>query len=634
MRNTLVGVVAAGVAASLPGVAAAQSAATVKEIERVVKTGRSGSPSLTNAKVGMPLGVGDRVRTGGRSGAGLRFQDQSLLRIGELTEIVVTSGRQRQARVERGKVFADYKTPGTISGGYAVAAVRGTHVLYDRGHDEDLVRCYKGRVFVSSIDNPLSAGAAQTLTATTLMDPALIDSPTDWVGGEVRFTDGPYAGQARRITAFDRATGAVTFEPALVPAPAGDAVNGYLLVRNPSRRVVELHDNEGTTVKKGEDPSVPYGVASEEFAQGEQYPWFHNTRSLLLVYNGTEAHWRDQDENWASRDALRRIEGRMEPCDCGGRPLPPGGFGGLSLRSPAPRASRMRTALALQEGAGGTQTGGSPRLEDIYLPQNVRAMPDERKEQVGVLLEPFAYSGEERNGVGARVRLQGTSGDAYAELGYRYLLMDGSHNHNDVSEGFVHLRGHSGDLIAGRQHLFIGPANNNDIATLLGLESTDAIVYDLPLKGGYQQRVGYLFDSRAMGHRGFHGGFARGMAPLRGGNVGYSILAPSQSGNTVGFSGDISQPIIPNVLDAYGEIGKGVGGHTIILGGLYVPALYHAFKTDLFIEYAKREDVREDLTFRLRRELGNGLNAQVFADREAGEGWDAGGGFVWSLRFR
>src|SRR5438045_9106785 len=82
MRNTLVGVAALGLAAGLGGAARAQTAATVREIERVVKTGKSGSPALVSAKLGTPLAVGDRVRTGGRSSAGLRFQDQSLLRIG------------------------------------------------------------------------------------------------------------------------------------------------------------------------------------------------------------------------------------------------------------------------------------------------------------------------------------------------------------------------------------------------------------------------------------------------------------------------------------------------------------------------------------------------------------------------
>src|SRR5205085_1111676 len=136
----------------------------------VVKTGKAGAAPLSNAKIGSELGVGDRVRTGGRSSAGLRFADQSLLRVGELSEVVITGARQRQAQVNRGKVFADYKAPGTISGGYAVAAVRGTHVLFEENENEDLVRCYRGRTFVAGKGNDVVAGTVGSITPTTLTD--------------------------------------------------------------------------------------------------------------------------------------------------------------------------------------------------------------------------------------------------------------------------------------------------------------------------------------------------------------------------------------------------------------------------------------------------------------------------------
>jgi hypothetical protein len=145
MRTSGVGLIAVGIVAFSAPAAEAQAVATVREIVRVVKSAPSGSQRLQDVKIGSTLSTGDRIRTGGRSAAGLRFTDQSILRVGEFSEVVVTDPNQRNIRVNRGHVFADYKRPGTITGGYAVAAVRGTHVEYfvDEENKRALVRCYK-----------------------------------------------------------------------------------------------------------------------------------------------------------------------------------------------------------------------------------------------------------------------------------------------------------------------------------------------------------------------------------------------------------------------------------------------------------------------------------------------------------
>src|SRR5687768_1099527 len=92
---------AVGVAVLAAPAAHAQSGATVREIVRVVKAGKSGTTTLFDAKIGTPLATGDRVRTAGRSAAGVRFPDKSILRLGELTEVVLAGGK---AQVLRGQV--------------------------------------------------------------------------------------------------------------------------------------------------------------------------------------------------------------------------------------------------------------------------------------------------------------------------------------------------------------------------------------------------------------------------------------------------------------------------------------------------------------------------------------------------
>ncbi len=631
----------AGALLAAPGYA--QNAANVKDVVRVVKTAKGASLDLVTAKPGAALAVGDRVRTGGRSYAGLQFQDKSVLRVGELSEVVVTGNRQRETQVVKGKVFLNYNTPGTITGGYAVAAIRGTHVEYrsDTRLKRAEVRCYKGRVFVSSADNPLVAGAAQSLTETTLIDSGTAGG-ADFTTGQILFVDGPYAGQSRRITAFNSSTGTVTFAPALAPTP-GAGPHGYLLVKNPRRMVVELKDGQGTTVPEGKDPEAPFAIPNEEWAFLDRDPWFEGDQQYLVTYPGTIDHWKDQDQDWIYRDALDFITRRPshDPEDCGGLPLPipgqgrrPRAMGRAGIQSALRQelaSARIRESAFQDDGSGAR---GVPTVESRFLPTLVR-QPNEPnpRDFVQFRIEPTAIGARQNSAAGVRARLQASSGDAYAELGYRFLAIDGGRNQSDISEGFIALKGHYGNIVAGRQHMFYGPANNTDLATLLGLESTDAFVYQAPLKRGYRQEVGYILDTNATRKGGTRGGFARGVAPLRGGYVGYSVLASTERGKQVGYSLDISQPLKANVLDVYGEAGVGIDGRRITTAGLYVPALYQALKLDVFLEYAVREDLDERFTARFRREFGDGLLLVGFVDRRPGEAINFGGGVQWSLKF-
>jgi hypothetical protein len=248
---------------------------------------------------------------------------------------------------------------------------------------------------------------------------------------------------------------------------------------------------------------------------------------------------------------------------------------------------------------------------------------------------PFGIVTDESTAVGSQAGLQGTWGQVYGEVVYRYLLLDGRRDRHDLSEGYLHFRTRGGDLVVGRQHLFIGPVQNNRLGSLLKLEAADAVVYQAPLRRGYRQEAGYLIDSRATRRRGYSGGYLRGQAPVRAGYAGYSVLFADTGNSRIGWSLDASQPVIPNVLDLYGEGGVGIHGRTLWTAGIYVPALYHAGKVDLFLEYSGRENSDDRASLRLRRELGSGLFVAAFADRRLRQNeWDVGAGIQWNLRYR
>ena len=615
----------------------AQTAATVREVQRVVKAARSGSADLFDARIGTTLSAGDRVRTGGRSGAGLRFTDQSVIRLGELTEVVVTSPNQRNAQVVRGKVFADFKAPGTITGGYAVAAVRGTHVTYaeDTNAKVAKVRCYKGKVYVGAAGNPIAGGSSDNVTLSTLIDAKLANGSVDWKGATVRFTAGPYAGQQRDITAFDSATGSLTFGPDLPLRPVGGP-HEFVLVRDKNRRVVELKDGYGTTVPEGGDPQEPYRVPNEEFADLERNPFFNQLADgrRIRVYNGTTEHHDTQEQNATEEEAVTQVtveaKQKRKRIDCSIF----GDHGGCyhgSARSRLAGAFQRDVRLAAAQGA---EAGASPLTpEQRSLPAMVRGA--EGGNEFGRWrFEPFAFASNQSEALGSRIRYQAVHGDVYAELGYRYMLLDGNSQH-DISEGFVHVKTHSGDVIAGRQHLFLQVANNTRVGTLLGLDSTDAVILKPKVGKGLELYGGYVFDTRALNRGGQAGGLIRSKLGLFKGNAGFSAFAPQDGGKNIGWSVDASQPLIENLLDVYGEFGTSTNDRRLYTAGFYLPGIYQRFKVDVFLEYAAREDKTEQYTLRARKELGNNLVLVGFLDRRAGDSTiNGGGGLVWSIKFR
>lgn len=644
---------AAGAALGLQAGAHAQSA-NVREILRVVKTIPSGSASLSTAKIDGPLNPGDRLRTGGRSAAGIRFtSDKSILRIGELSEILISGNRGRDAQMVRGRVLADYKSPTTLRSGNAIAAIRGTKVemRYEASRNRTQVNCYHGRVFVSSARNPIRAGTADALTSTTLRDDELQGAGGKWVGGEIRFIDGPYNGEIRRVTGFDEATGTLTFEPAL-PATKADTQNGYLLSENSNAKIVELTSGQGTGVNGDRDPGNPFRIPNQGFAGLDRRQYWETLQDgvAFYVYPGTPDHDRERDENWTEQDTIERMTHRPAPePDCGCGVVNPGPYGvnsrqGLHGRlshalahSVADRqAERLALAAREEQRTALVGTGGTPSAEERALPANVRAPFEvEGNRNSQFRFEPFAFGSDDADASGARVRYQGTTGSVYMELGYRFLRLSGRNIH-DVSEGFLHIKGKQGNIIAGRQHLFLGPSNNTELGRLLGLSTSDAIVYEPPTPRGFKQQVGYVFDSRALDEfDDFRGFYARGLARVWGGNVGYSLLADTHRNRNVGWQLDFAQPVVKNVLDVYGEGGVDTRNRAVISGGLYVPWLYHKFKLDVFAEYQKREDVEERFTLRFRRELGSGLLLIAFLDDRLGDNnLTFGGGILWSKKFR
>ncbi len=619
--------------------AAAQGTATLESVVRVVKTARPGVDQFTAAKPSQVLSGGERVRTGGRSYAGVRFPDRSLLRVGELSEIVLTGSRQRESQVRKGKVLLNFTNPGTITGGYAVAAIRGTRVEYRADDDRRLasVRCYEGSVFVAAADNPVLAGSATALTPVTLASPAI---EGEWDGGEVRFVAGPFTGQLRRITSS--AAGSITFAPALEPAPAGGAT-GFVLSRRAGRRVVALRSGQGCVVHAGKEPDDPFGIPRQEFAFLEKDPWFEEESRNLRGYVGSVDHQADRSEDWPLTDLISLLI-RDDP-RCFGRPLPipaaqrhrgngrGGSGGGHCFRDELSRDLRGAGVAAMGSGPAHSPPRGTLGQGDNAVPGyfGSTGVTIDPTAFIRLSIQPIAVAAREDSALGGRVRLQATTGDFYADVGYRYIDLEGN-SQGRISDALLYLKGRAGDLAVGRQHLFYGPANNHDMGTLLGLDASDAAIYRLPLRNGFRQEIGYVQDTNALRKKGEEGFLLRGAAPIAGGHVGYSTLAPLDRQRNVGASVDLSLPIAPNTLELYGEFGVNTLSRTIATAGLYFPGLYQRFKTDLYLEFASQQTREDRLTARLRREFGGGLVAYLFVDHTSASPTNYGAAVLWTLK--
>jgi hypothetical protein len=623
--------------------------ARVTAIVRMVKTGTARAPGWQDARLGAPLEEGDRLRTGRRSKAGMRFRDGSAVRVDELSEVVVRGGT-RDATVNRGALYGSYRGPGTVSGGYAVAAVKGTQFEFRTRGKATRVRCYTGVVYVGEAGADVRAGAADGGTGDTLVDDALIGQTRPWVGTTLRLMSGPDAGQQRTITGFDAATGVVTVDRPFAH-PAGPGVD-YLLTTRADLTVVVLNPGTETTVREGQPPSPPRRAFPLAFAGGEEHPWFEELvegRSVN-VYPGSLQHTEDQQTAWVLDEAIEKTGGlqegfgdvnvlRQKPA----RQQPPGGGAEIIIGVPSqptgptgptdqvpapirsPGLSAVRSARGSQLAASGEGTPTSPPNREPRGTSRSGATWD---------VEPYSFAADEGETVGGQARLRGISGRLLAEVGGRFADFAGN-DESDLTEALLLYRsGRWGDLKAGRQHLFVGPTNNSELGTLMGFNTADAAVWSAPAGSRLGWSVGYLADSAPLQGDGFSGWYGRGQGALGGGLWGVTLLTANRAGGGLGATADLSLPLLRDRLDAYVEAGRDPFDHDLVTGGFYFPGLFQRTGVDTFLEYQSRGGFDDRVSLRLRKEFARHWLAVGYVTQELGGKTSGGVGVRYRWQWR
>lgn len=110
----------------------------------------AGADAWARSKLGTLLGNGDRVRTARRSKAQVDFPDESFVRLGQLSELLVrqATGAGREMNITRGRLYGSFVkgAPMTITSPQATAAIRGTRIEAEIGPGGERWKCYDGEI--------------------------------------------------------------------------------------------------------------------------------------------------------------------------------------------------------------------------------------------------------------------------------------------------------------------------------------------------------------------------------------------------------------------------------------------------------------------------------------------------------
>ena len=652
----LLGVLFAG----LPGVrAGAQEQATLAEAQLVVQTQSAQSVASGVWKDQGPfssLNRGDALRTGRRSKAFLTFRDGSSAIVNENSEIAISGPRFIQVR--RGGLFANFRSPGTIRcGGVTVVTRRGgvrrsasapapvrllraaaftavsdppapasappsspadtptgldtgTQVECEIDGDRTDVRCYQGAVQVYPGAADLLAGVAEAGTVSTLTDSDRVGSAS-LAGDTLRLLSGPAQDQERLITGFDPTTGTFT-----VQSPFGSAVQpgtDYLVRAGAQIPFFRLTQGMETRVTRGVVPPTPTRTFPKAFANGVDRPWFQDVvpGRTLEVYSDTIAQQTTQ---------IRQIindpgqPGNLrQPIIQPQKPLPapgPAATGGAMITIQA----RPRTAFLLPPavtGTGSTGLGAAGGLsgaallaavaESGVLPPALALPPAAVPRGANAVfdLEPYVVGADTGETVGAQARLRVARGNLLGTVA-TVVRDDRGRGDTDISEASVLYRtAHEGDFRVGRQLLFLGPANNDRIGSLLISYTVDGLTWDDTAGRRVGYRLGYLRNSGPLGGDNFPGAFGRAQTLLGHGVLGATVLEAHRDGEHVGASADVSLPLLGRALNGYLEAGRDPFERHLFTGGLYFPALFQRTGMDVFLEYQTRTTYQNEVSLRL-----------------------------------
>ncbi len=250
----------------------------------------------------------------------------------------------------------------------------------------------------------------------------------------------------------------------------------------------------------------------------------------------------------------------------------------------------------------------------------------------------FAFSGNPSFG-GAKSVICGRMGRSIYTIESNYLLMTGKKSNQkfDSVALFEHMITDSWSAFAGRKRYQAGPVMRNYNGTQLIFDRYTGA--GISYKGNrINGEAAWLYDSNPVGSGAEKGATGHITADFKGAVIGINYLRVGQVKPGNGYTGSISTPLISNYLEGYAELGKDVSGKKIQTFGLYFPSIYQNYDTDMFVEYsshAHESGVRNSNAYSLSltRSAGDAIDFRFYADLDEKGKTYINGGVIWKFDF-
>ena len=541
-----------------------QSAAGLKQVSSIVQH----------------LEIGNGVRTRSRSLAILTFPNKDEVRLDRDTTVDVRG--RRELFISRGTIYTYCSAPLTLRG--PGVTIRNGRVAQRAAGDRPPRRA------VGYADYALTQFSATPSVADTSPDPV---------------PDAPEAPTEFEVEVAGNTTSVRCYAGVVSLFADGGAVPQY------------VDAGFGLTFQPGTIPTSPHPIFPKAFAGGDEHPWFQQVvpDTVVQVYNDTITQEVVKTDRQATGGNGTLKGNSNAPFPSPPQPsTPTPGTAVLNINARRPRTSNFQIPAAVGSGTGGEIAGGTGLSGGALLaalaesgavpPALALPSPAGLRGAIGRFdLEPYVVGASGGDTVGAQARLRVADGNLLGTLGgivrhYR------DHDYTDVSEASVLYRTpNAGDFRVGRQLLFLGPANNDRVGSLLISYTVDGVTWDDTAGRRLGWRLGYLRNSGPLGGDNFPGGFGRVQSLLGKGVVGATVLEAHRNGDNLGASADISEPLLPRLLNGYMEAGRDPFRRHLFTGGLSFPGLFHSSGLDLFLEYQTRTGYQDEYSLRLSSQV-------------------------------
>lgn len=243
----------------------------------------------------------------------------------------------------------------------------------------------------------------------------------------------------------------------------------------------------------------------------------------------------------------------------------------------------------------------------------------------------FAFTGDP-SFAGARSVLIGRLGKSIYTIESNYLIITGKKSSQKLDSValFEHPVNDNVSAFIGRKRYQAGPVVRN-------LNSTQ-LIFDRFTGAGltYQKdkitaEAAWLYDSNPLGAGAERGATAHISTELKGAVIGVNYLRSGSVKPGNGYSGSISAPLVKNYLEGYTEIGKGVDGAKLETYGIYFPAIYQNYDVDLFIEYGSHVGIGSAVSLCASHVVDDAVDFRIYADLNDKGKTSINGGLIWKF---